>query len=222
MGSAGTHQVGSSKVTNKNIVDYKWEIKNYPGHLIAAHIDGKHFAYAIYVKARIGGSGPTAEGMVRVSNVETGQRSLIKGMTGEVLDLQFAHTEADKILACIDVSSLHIYRIDSSPTSLVNTFLIKIMDPLENYSPKFDKIAWCPCIPETDESEEDPSKLIVWARGNQCQLFNIQNLLDHHLDRQVTVNQLTEGYLKHTDTSAITWVQYSPDGTTISIGSYDG
>lgn len=43
----GTHDHGSSKVKLKNIVDYKWEVKNYPGHLIAVHIDEKHIAYAI-------------------------------------------------------------------------------------------------------------------------------------------------------------------------------
>lgn len=38
---------GSSKVKLKNIVDYKWEVKNYPGHLIAVHLDGKCVAYVI-------------------------------------------------------------------------------------------------------------------------------------------------------------------------------
>lgn len=223
VGSAGHHQVGSSKVIIKNIVDYKWEVKNYPGHLIAAHIDEKHFAYTIYVKGR-GGAG-AAEGMVRVSNVETGLRSLIKGMTGEVLDLQFAHIETERILACIDLQSLHIYKIDTTPSSLVNSFLIKIADPLENYSPKFDKIAWCPCVPEmsSDDSDEDLSKLIVWARGNQFQCFSVQALLENHLDSEVTVNKLSGGYLKHTfDSSTVTWVQYSPDGTTLGVGSDDG
>lgn len=221
VGSAGKHQVGSSKVIIKNIVDYKWEVKNYPGHLIAAHIDEKHFAYTIYVKGR-GTNGP-AEGMVRVSNVETGLRSLIKGMSGEVLDLQFAHIETERYLACIDVQSLHIYKIESTPTNLINTFLIRIMDPLDNYTPQFDKIAWCPCVPESDDSDDDLSKLIVWVRGKQFQCFNIQSLLEKHLDRQVTVNKLTNGYLRHTfDTLTVTWVQFSPDGTTLGVGSDDG
>ncbi|XP_075151903.1 uncharacterized protein LOC142225942 isoform X1 [Haematobia irritans] len=43
----GKHDHGSSKVKLKNIVDYKWEVKNYPGHLIAVHIDEKHIAYVI-------------------------------------------------------------------------------------------------------------------------------------------------------------------------------
>lgn len=44
----GLHDHGSSKVKLKNFVDYKWEVKNYPGHLIAVHIDGKYIAYVIY------------------------------------------------------------------------------------------------------------------------------------------------------------------------------
>lgn len=47
VGSAGSHDHGSSKIKLKNIVDYKWEVKNYSGRLIAVHLDGKYVAYAI-------------------------------------------------------------------------------------------------------------------------------------------------------------------------------
>lgn len=47
VGSSGAHERGSSKIKLKNIVDYKWEVKNYVGRLIAVHIDGKYVAYAI-------------------------------------------------------------------------------------------------------------------------------------------------------------------------------
>jgi len=46
-GSTGAHDHGSSKVKLRNIVDYKWEQKNYPGRLIAVHMDGKYMAYVI-------------------------------------------------------------------------------------------------------------------------------------------------------------------------------
>lgn len=49
----GNHDHGSSKVKLKNIVDYIWEVKNYPGHLIAVHIDEKYIAYAINGKVFI-------------------------------------------------------------------------------------------------------------------------------------------------------------------------
>lgn len=47
VGSTGSHTHGSSKIKLKNIVDYKWEVKNYIGRLIAVHIDGNYVAYAI-------------------------------------------------------------------------------------------------------------------------------------------------------------------------------
>lgn len=47
VGSAGSHDHGSSKIKLKSIVDYKWEVKNYIGRLIAVHLEGKYVAYAI-------------------------------------------------------------------------------------------------------------------------------------------------------------------------------
>lgn len=47
IGGSGKHDHGSSRVKLKNIVDYKWEQKNYPGRLIACHNEGKLIAYAI-------------------------------------------------------------------------------------------------------------------------------------------------------------------------------
>lgn len=47
MAKSGKHDHGSSKVKLKNIVDYKWEARHYPGRLIAVHIDGKIIAYSI-------------------------------------------------------------------------------------------------------------------------------------------------------------------------------
>lgn len=47
VGSAGSHDHGSSKIKLKNFVDYKWEVKNYIGRLIAVHLEGKYVAYTI-------------------------------------------------------------------------------------------------------------------------------------------------------------------------------
>lgn len=44
---SGTHSVGSSKVKLKNVVDYSWEHKFYPGQILAIHISGKYIAYGI-------------------------------------------------------------------------------------------------------------------------------------------------------------------------------
>lgn len=48
--SSGKHTVGSSKVKLKNLVDYSWEHKFYPGQILAIHISGKYVAYGIQGK----------------------------------------------------------------------------------------------------------------------------------------------------------------------------
>lgn len=119
------------------------------------------------------------EGMVRVVNTSNGLRALIKGMSGEVLDLQFAHIEKEHILASIDASSLYVHKIDLLEGSLLCNLIIKIEDPLLNYMPKYDKISWCPFIEVAVDDDED-SQLIVWARGSVFQCFNINIIVAEH------------------------------------------
>ncbi|XP_055837361.1 enhancer of mRNA-decapping protein 4 homolog isoform X3 [Episyrphus balteatus] len=220
VGSAGSHDHGSSKVKLKNIVDYKWETKNYPGHLIAVHIDGKHIAYVINVNNKIS----RTEGMVRVVNATTGLRALIKGMSGEVLDLQFAHIENERILASIDASSLYVHKIDMISETLVCNLLIKIEDPLTNYTPKYDKISWCPYVDCSSDDDEESNQLIVWARGSIYQCFNVNTInVNYGQIGKFCPTDIATGYLKfYEPTLVITWVALSPDGTTLGVGGEDG
>ncbi|XP_037810826.1 enhancer of mRNA-decapping protein 4 homolog [Lucilia sericata] len=214
----GTHDHGSSKVKLKNIVDYIWEVKNYPGHLIAVHIDEKYIAYAINVNNKVS----RMEGMVRVVNTAKGLRALIKGMSGEVLDLQFAHIEKEHILASIDANSLYVHQIVLQEGTLVCNLILKIEDPLTNYTPKYDKISWCPFI-ELPGEDDDDSQLIVWARGSLFQCFNVNIVVADQGMGKCQASDIKSGYLRHYDeTKTITWVALSPDGSTLGVGSTDG
>lgn len=117
--------------------------------------------------------------MVRVISGE--KRALIKGMTGEVYDIQFAHNEKQRILACAEASMLHIYKVDVLPDNLVCNLLLEIEDPLLNYVPKYDKVSWCPYVPdEASDTDDDASQLLVWSRGNCCHCFNINTVLSSY------------------------------------------
>ncbi|XP_012157924.1 enhancer of mRNA-decapping protein 4 homolog [Ceratitis capitata] len=218
IGSAGTHDHGSSKVKLKNIVDYKWEVKNYPGHLIAVHMDGKHIAYVINVNNKVS----RVEGMVRVVKAQSGLRALIKGMSGEVLDLQFAHIETEHILASIDMNALYIHKIQLVDGNLLCNLVVKIEDPLLNYSPKYDKITWCPFIDAPGEDDEE-CQLIVWARGSMLQCFNINAIVAEYGVGVIHPNVISAGYIKVFDElCTVSWVALSPDGSTLGVGSIDG
>ncbi|XP_065357524.1 enhancer of mRNA-decapping protein 4 homolog [Calliphora vicina] len=214
----GTHDHGSSKVKLKSIVDYIWEVKHYPGHLIAVDIDEKYIAYVINVNNKVS----RMEGMVRVVNTAKGLRALIKGMSGEVLDLQFAHIEKEKVLASIDANSLYVHKIVLHEGTLLCNLILKIEDPLTNYTPKYDKISWCPFIQLPGEDDED-SQLIVWARGSLFQCFNVNIVVADQGFGKFQASEIKSGYLKHYDeTKTITWVALSPDGSTLGVGNTDG
>ena len=48
--SSGGHNQGSSKIILKNVVDFTWEHRYYPGQLLAIHMSGKYLAYGIKSK----------------------------------------------------------------------------------------------------------------------------------------------------------------------------
>lgn len=117
--------------------------------------------------------------MVRVANPVTGQRALIRGKSGEVLDLQFAHMKSQIMLASIELTALHIHKIETVSDSIICTLLLKVDDPVADHVPKFDKINWCPYVPENEtESDSDAGKLLVWTRGSTFQCYNVGTVVD--------------------------------------------
>lgn len=127
------------------------------------------------------------EGMVRVCNISTSMRALIKGMSGEVLDLQFAHTDRERILAVIDVTSLFVYKVDLIEGNLVCNLVLKVEDPIANYVPEYDMVSWCPYVCHSANStgppineEDDENQLLIWSRSSQFQCFHVKMIVSEH------------------------------------------
>lgn len=119
--------------------------------------------------------------MVRVTNPVTGQRALIRGKSSEVLDLQFAHMKSQIMLASIEITALHIHKIETINDNIICTLLVKVEDPVAGHVPRFDKINWCPYVPENEtESDSDAGKLLVWTRGSSFQCFNVGTVVDNY------------------------------------------
>lgn len=119
--------------------------------------------------------------MVRVTNPVSGQRALIRGKSSEVLDLQFAHMKSQIMLASIETTALHIHKIEMLNENIICTLILKIDDPVEGHVPKFDKINWCPYVPENEtESDNGAGKLLVWTRGSSFQCYNVGMVVDSY------------------------------------------
>ncbi len=97
--SSGDHDRGSSKLKLKNLVNFGWQHSYHHGQLLTtpppASPMAQLLAYAIVTPGK-------REGVVRVAHRKTGERTLLKGMTGKVKDLAFAS------IAGSEVSQKHI------------------------------------------------------------------------------------------------------------------
>lgn len=132
-------------------------------------------------KNLVGGKDGRIEGMVRVVNPISGQRALIRGKFSEVLDLQFAHMKSQILLASIEHTSLHIHKIETVNDSIICTLLLKIEDPIPGHVPKYDKINWCPYVPENEtETDNYIGKLLVWTRGSSFQCYNVNTVVESY------------------------------------------
>ena len=215
-----TNSRGSSMVKLKNIIGYKWEKKNYSGHLVAIHKDGKIIAYSINVNG---------QGMVRLIHFGMGnKRALIKGMSKEVLDLQFADYSKEIIIACIEETALHVHKLEVAETgeSINCVQLLKIENPILGHVPKMDKISWCPFVPEKADAVDDEFSvmLLVWIRGNKFECYSVKTILDTYQPGVHKAENISEGFLKsyEEEREMITHATFSPDGTTLAISTADG
>ncbi|XP_037866623.1 enhancer of mRNA-decapping protein 4 isoform X3 [Bombyx mori] len=175
--NTGNHDHGSSKVKLKNLVDYNWEPKFYPGQLLAIHISGKYLAYSI--KAPNTANPGTCSGMVRVVyNLEPGtdRRALIKGMKGEVQDLSFAHIQNEIVLACIDEQgNFYVHEIEATDSGLRCTLIAEIREDTGIVG-SFHRVVWCPYIPdeEDDDPDEDVDRLLLTTHANTARIWNMR------------------------------------------------
>ena len=92
-------QVQIATIANQN-----WELPAHPGCIVA--YNNRYITYVL--EARNGY-------LLRLIHQETNARALLKGFTGPVLDVAFAHATSD-LLACVDQGgNLFIWDLDRSP-----------------------------------------------------------------------------------------------------------
>jgi len=97
----------SSKVKLTNVVDYSWDAQFGIGRITASHYTQKYIAYCV----KVGGIGA-----VRVVDLETKDRVLMRGNRGLIRDVEFMHKADEILLGFIDeYGSFYIYRLERTP-----------------------------------------------------------------------------------------------------------
>ncbi|KAK7869897.1 hypothetical protein R5R35_013695 [Gryllus longicercus] len=223
--SSGEHESGSSKVKLRNIVDFSWEHRFYTGQLLAVHMGGKYVAYGIKSVGK-------GNGVVRIVNRVTNERSLLKGMQGMIQDIAFAHIPQEVVLAYVDeFGSLLVYTVQESDNKILCTLLLHVEHRKEEISGCIThRVIWCPFIPDEEEETsqdsspyDDVAKLLVLTRGCKAELWNVSVVVARHGNGPLEPEIVEEGFLEVNEHSQpIVDAAFSPDGVALATASLDG
>ena len=218
--SQGDHDVGSSKLQIKNIVNFGWEHKYYPGQLVAAHMSGTYIAYAITTPGK-------GCGVVRVVNRITDDRLLIKGMRGAVVDLTFAHNKEEVVVGAVDsLGNLFVHRVTEGSNGLASERVLEVVrDGVEG---ELHRLVWCPFLPEPviereEEQDKSAARLLVLTHGSKAEIWSLDLVVEKHGTGPLAPVDVEHGLLKILDVGGdIMDAAFSPDGAALATASGDG
>ncbi|KAM9301724.1 enhancer of mRNA-decapping protein 4 [Gastrophryne carolinensis] len=206
---------GSNKVKIQPVAKYDWEQKYYYGNLIA--VSNAYLAYAT--------RGSNGSAMIRVLSVTTAERILLKGITGSVTDLAFAHLNSNQ-LSCLDeAGSLFVWRITMENGKLLDETLVHIQRPDQTSLNTHRRIIWCPHIPEENEdvSSDDASQTVALLHNDRAEVWDLDIVRANHNSWPTNVSDIKEGYIIVKGHSGrLSEGALSPDGTVLATASHDG
>uniref|UniRef100_W5MIA3 Enhancer of mRNA-decapping protein 4 n=1 Tax=Lepisosteus oculatus TaxID=7918 RepID=W5MIA3_LEPOC len=205
---------GSNKVKIQPIAKYDWEHKYYYGNLIA--VSNSFLAYAI--------RGANNYPMIRVLSLSTAERTLLKGFTGAVTDLAFAHLNSTQ-LACVDeAGNLFVWQLTSQDGKIQDEIIVHITRPEGTPLNTNRRIIWCPFIPEeNDDNAEDGCQTLALLHEDRAEVWDLEILRTSNTTWPVEVTDLKDGFITvkgHTE--RISEGALSPDGTVLATASHDG
>ncbi|TRY86657.1 hypothetical protein DNTS_005009 [Danionella cerebrum] len=205
---------GSNMVKIQPVAKYDWEHKYYYGNLIA--VCNSYLAYAI--------RGANNHSMVRVLQLGSTERLLLKGFTGAVTDLAFAHLDST-LLGCVDeAGNMFIWQLTSHGSKIQEEVIVHIRRPEDTPLNSNRRLIWCPFIPEdNDENPEDACQTLALLHEDRAEVWDLDILRSNNTSWPVDATELKEGFITIRGHAAcISEGALSPDGTVLATASHDG
>ncbi|MGH0118419.1 UNVERIFIED_CONTAM: hypothetical protein FKN15_023355 [Acipenser sinensis] len=205
---------GSNKVKIQPVAKYDWEHKYYYGNLIA--VSNSYLAYAI--------RGANSIAMIRVLNVGTAERTLLKGFTGGVTDLAFAHLNSNQ-LACVDeAGNLFVWQLTEENGKIQDEIIVHVTRPESTPLNGNRRIIWCPFIPEeNEENAEDGCQTLALLHEDRAEVWDLEIIRSNNSLWPMEATDFKEGFITVKGHNArISEGALSPDGTVLASASHDG
>ncbi|CAJ1057517.1 enhancer of mRNA-decapping protein 4 isoform X3 [Xyrichtys novacula] len=205
---------GSNKVKIQPVAKYDWEHKYYYGRLIA--VSNSFLAYAI--------RGANNHAMVRVLNVGSAERSLLKGFTGAVTDLAFAHLDSS-LLGCVDeAGNLMVWQLTCTGSKIIDQVVVHIQRPEDTPLSSHHRLIWCPFIQDdNEENQDDASQTLALLHEDRAEVWDLEVLRANNSCWPVSATDVKEGLITiKGHTQRVSEGALSPDGTVLATASHDG
>ncbi|XP_077424609.1 enhancer of mRNA-decapping protein 4 isoform X2 [Vanacampus margaritifer] len=205
---------GSNMVKIQPVAKYDWEHKYHFGRLIA--VSNSFMAYAI--------RGANNQAMIRVLSVDTAERSLLKGFTGAVTDLAFAHLDSP-LLGCVDeAGNLMVWELTCTSSTILEQIVVHIRRPQDTPLNSHRRLIWCPFIPdENEDNQDDTSQTLALLHEDRAEVWDLEILRASNASWPVVSTDLKEGLITVMGyTQRVSEGALSPDGTVLATASHDG
>ncbi|XP_072290506.1 enhancer of mRNA-decapping protein 4 [Eucyclogobius newberryi] len=212
--SINSKACGSNKVKIQPVAKYDWEHKYYYGRLIA--VSNSFLAYAI--------KGANNQAMIRVLSVGSTERALLKGFTGAVTDLAFAHLDSS-LLGCVDeAGNLVVWQLTSSPDKILDQVIVHIRRPEETLLNPHRRLIWCPFIlDDNEENLDDISQTLALLHEDGAEVWDLEVLRANFSTWPIDAVDVSEGLITvNGHTRRVSEGALSPDGTVLATASHDG
>ncbi|KAI3371658.1 hypothetical protein L3Q82_024222 [Scortum barcoo] len=205
---------GSNKVKIQPVAKYDWEHKYYYGRLIA--VSNSFLAYAI--------RGANNHAMIRVLSVGFAERSLLKGFTGAVTDLAFAHLDSS-LLGCVDeAGNLMVWQLTCTGSKILDQVVVHIRRPEDTPLNSHRRLIWCPFIQDdNEENQDDTSQTLALLHEDRAEVWDLEVLRANNSSWPVDAADLKDGLITiKGHTQRVSEGALSPDGTVLATASHDG
>ncbi|XP_044048819.1 enhancer of mRNA-decapping protein 4 isoform X1 [Siniperca chuatsi] len=205
---------GSNKVKIQPVAKYDWEHKYYYGRLIA--VSNSFLAYAI--------RGANNHAMIRVLSVGFAERSLLKGFTGAVTDLAFAHLDSS-LLGCVDeAGNLMVWQLTCTGSKILDQVVVHIRRPEDTPLNSHRRLIWCPFIQDdNEENQDDTSQTLALLHEDRAEVWDLELLRANNSSWPIDATDLKEGLITiKGHTQRVSEGALSPDGTVLATASHDG
>uniref|UniRef100_A0A8C2K851 Enhancer of mRNA-decapping protein 4 n=1 Tax=Cyprinus carpio TaxID=7962 RepID=A0A8C2K851_CYPCA len=161
--------------------------------------------------------------MIRVLRLGSTERSLLKGFTGAVTDLAFAHLDST-LLGCVDeAGNMFIWQLTSHSSKIQDEVLVHIRRPEDTPLNSNRRLIWCPFILEdNDENPEDACQTLALLHEDRAEVWDLDILRSNNSSWPVDATDLKEGFITIRGHTRISEGALSPDGTVLATASHDG